>query len=1019
MIHALKLCRWALPLLAMLLAFPSAHALDPNRLMTQYVRERWNANRGLPSGHVLAIVQTGDGYLWIGTDNGLVRFDGFSFQAFSFFSVGLLPNSPVLGLVTDDEGSLVVRLAGAVVLLKSTGQYENLSSEVGLTASHVTTIWKDANGGVFFSDLESGIVRLQGKKVEVLARPSRLPGAPLVTSLAETPDGKIWFGTLGPGLFYVRQGQVTRVTAGLPERKINCLLSGVNNELWVGTDGGLFHWNGRALNRSALPTRFDSTQVLTMLRDRQSNIWIGTSQGLLRVNAKGMSFSNETSLGTNGAVNALFEDREGNLWVGGTNGLERIRDSAFVTYSKTTGLPSEHNGPIYADAENRIWSASTGGGLYWLGKGRLKTVREAGLAKDEVYSIAGQNGEIWVGRQQGGLTNLHCCGAAISSHSYTERNGLAQNSVYTVYQSSDGAVWAGTLSGGVSRFKDGRFTTYTAASGLASSTINSILETRDKTMWFATSNGLSSLLKGQWKTIATADGLPSATVNCLFEDSAAILWAGTSEGLAFLDSGRFQVPDNAPELLHRQVFGIAEDKHGRFWIATANHVLAVRRDKLITGKVGASDLREYGSEDGLLSNEGVKRSNSVISDSSGRIWFSLSRGLSVTDASHLASDSAPAITHLQGISADGGPLESRDLVRVPASRKRITFAYTGLSLAAPERVRFRYFLEGFDRAWSEPVANREAVYTNLNAGRYRFHLVACNSDGVWNGAETTLQFEIEPVFWKTWWFGLLSLTVFLGLLWTFYQLRLRQLHRQFNIGLEARVNERTRIARELHDTLLQNFHGLMFQFQAASNLMLRRPDEAKRSLDDAIDETKKALAESRDAIQGLRSESIGNGNLAQLLMSTSRELADSSANEHPPVFDLIEEGERQTLSPTVSNDVCCVGRELMRNAYQHANAQRIEAEIRYGDSMFRLRIRDDGKGIDPKVLKEGGRTGHWGLRGVRERTDRIGAHLDVWSEPGNGTEVQLLVPAEIAYQNHRDSYRAKLTRKVKSRAQRS
>jgi len=236
------------------------------------------------------------------------------------------------------------------------------------------------------------------------------------------------------------------------------------------------------------------------------------------------------------------------------------------------------------------------------------------------------------------------------------------------------------------------------------------------------------------------------------------------------------------------------------------------------------------------------------------------------------------------------------------------------------------------------------------------------------------------------------------------------------MALDARVNERTRIARELHDTLLQNFHGLMFQFQAAGNLMLRKPDEAKRCLDDAINETKKALAESREAIQGLRSEVTAKGNLAELLVSTSRELADSHANEHLPVFDLIEEGQRRTLSSTVSSEVCRIAVELVRNAYQHALAQRIEVEIRYEDDSFRLRIRDDGRGIDPKVLKEGGRFGHWGLRGVRERADRIGAHLDLWSEPGNGTEVQLLVSASVAYESYRDSYRAKLLRKVKDRA---
>jgi len=315
---------------------------------------------------------------------------------------------------------------------------------------------------------------------------------------------------------------------------------------------------------------------------------------------------------------------------------------------------------------------------------------------------------------------------------------------------------------------------------------------------------------------------------------------------------------------------------------------------------------------------------------------------------------------------------------------------------------------------AEPVS-----YRNLSPGSYHFSVNATDTDGVWSDAVAATEFTILPAFYQTQWFRSLCVILFLATLAGLYQLRLRQLARQYNMRLEERVSERTRIARELHDTLLQSFHGLMFQVQAASNLMLRRPDEAKRSLDDAIDETKKALAESRDAIQGLRSEPIAKGNLAELLMSTSRELADANGSEDQPVVDLIEEGERRTLSPTVSNDISRIALELMRNAYQHAHAHRIEAEIRYGDSMFRLRIRDDGQGIEPKVLKEGGRLGHWGLRGVRERADRIGARLEVWSEPGNGTEVQLLVPAAIAYESFHDSYRAKLVQKVKSRAKRS
>jgi signal transduction histidine kinase len=262
---------------------------------------------------------------------------------------------------------------------------------------------------------------------------------------------------------------------------------------------------------------------------------------------------------------------------------------------------------------------------------------------------------------------------------------------------------------------------------------------------------------------------------------------------------------------------------------------------------------------------------------------------------------------------------------------------------------------------------------------------------------------------------------FLALLWIFYRLRLGQLQRKLDVGLEARVNERTRIARELHDTLLQTLHGLMFQFQAVRNQMPRRPDEAMRSLDEAISDTKEAIAESRNAIQGLRSEPIPEWNLAETLVAESRELARAADGDHErPAFELTEEGERPTLSFLAQNEVRRIALGILRNAFRHADARRIEAEVRYGVQTLRLRIRDDGKGIDPAVLKEGGRDGHWGIRGVRERAERIGAQVDFWSEGGAGTEVQVEVPAPIAYEKlPRNGVWSRLLRKVRDRAQRS
>ncbi len=727
-------------------------------------------------------------------------------------------------------------------------------------------------------------------------------------------------------------------------------------------------------------------------------MWIGTTGGLLRCNASGFALSPEKDLRGNGGINALFEDREGNIWVGGGRGLERIRDTPFLTYGPTDGLPSETNGPVYVDDQNRTWFAPAEGGLYSLKDGRVQKVKLAAeLDKDVVYSIAGRKGEVWIGRQHGGLTSLQYSDGTTKAQTYTEANGLAQNSVYAVYQSADGTVWAGTLSGGVSRFKDGRFTTYTTASGLASNTVNSILETRDGTFWFATPNGLTSMSNALWRTYSTPNGLPSEDVSCLFEDSSGILWAGTSNGLAFFDSVHLNVPQNVPELLRGQILGVAEDKSGSLWIATSSHILRARRNKLVDGTFGPEDVREYSVEDGLRSVAGVARNRSVVSDSAGRIWFSLGRGLSVVDPSHLAGDSAPALARVETISVDGHPIQLGDLVHVPASPKRITLGYAGLSLAVPERVRFRYFLEGFDRAWSEPVVSRQAVYTNLGPGSYRFRLIASNSDGLWNGTETAIRFEIEPAFWQTWWFRF-SVVLFFGLgILMVSRLRMLRMARQMNMRFEERLAERTRIARELHDSLLQGFQGLMFRLQAVRDLLPERPTDAVQALDSALENGDQAIAEGRGTVEGLRHSTVANADLMQALAALGEELVPANHNERAAAIRVLVEGKQRDLDPILRDEIYRIAREALWNAFRHAQAHKIEAEITYGDSQFLLRVRDDGSGIDRNVLERGSRAGHWGLPGMRERAEGFGGRLEVWSESGAGTEVELTIPAHIAY----------------------
>jgi PAS domain S-box-containing protein len=591
--------------------------------------------------------------------------------------------------------------------------------------------------------------------------------------MAETADGKVWLGTLGDGLFFLTGGRATNVNAGLPDRKINSLLP-IGEELWVGTDTGLYHGNGNGFLRLELPSFLGNVQVLSILRDHDSNMWLGTTRGLLRINGKGISFSEENELRGDGGINVLFEDREGNLWIGGARGLGRIRESAFITYSSVGDYRFEHNGPVYVDREGRTWVAPAQGGLYVLQNGRVHPVPSI-PTNEVVYSISGGADEVWAGRQRGGLTRLQFRNGAIRSHSYTEANGLAQNSVYAVYESRDGSVWAGTLNSGVSKFKDGRFTTFTTSNGLASNTVSFILETRDGAMWFATPTGLSSFSNGHWRTYTAVEGLPSPDVNCLFEDSSGTLWSGTSAGLASFASGHFHVPGGSPDVLREQILGMADDKSGRFWIATAHHVLRVPRDKLLSGVLKAVDVHEYDQADGLESTEGVKRSRSVVSDSAGRIWFSLSSGVSVVNASQINENSVPALPHIETITADSKTANLAGVVKIPPSPRRITFEYTGLSLAVPGRIRFRYFLEGFDSSWSQPVATREAVYTNLGPGSYRFRLVASNTEGLWNGPETAIALNVAPAYYQTYWFRSSCTAVFVGLLWALYRWRIHQL----------------------------------------------------------------------------------------------------------------------------------------------------------------------------------------------------------------------------------------------------
>jgi len=972
----------------------SAYAVDPSRALLQYLRYQWSAENGFTGGQVNAFAQTQDGYLWIGTAKGLFRFDGLNFVT----AQQLDPASPsitgVLGLTTDGDGNLWVRTQGSVLRYRD-GAFVDVMSDIA-PGSFITAMSRAIDGGVLLSNLMHGEILYARGGFKSLASSKTLLTA-LVISIAQTPDGKIWIGTRSDGLFCLSNGQITSITEGLPDRKINSLLPMKDNKLWIGTDNGIALWNGSGISTSDVPPSLSHVQISALMQDRDANVWVGTPRGLLRLNASGVSLLQEPDKQSIGEINALLEDREGNLWIGGARGIERLRDSPFVTYSVSEGLPSESDGPIFVDSDDRIWFGPPNGGLYWMRDGKVTPIRKAGLDKDVIYSLAGRKDDLWIGRQRGGLTHLVFQQGAMTAESYTQAQGLAQNSVYSVYESRDGTVWAGTLSGGVSSFKDGVFKNYTTADGLASNAVTSIEEGPDDTMWFATRGGLSALSHGRLQTYMVRDGLPSDDVISLLKDSSGALWIGTASGLAILASNKLHDVQALPESLREPILGLAEDRNGSLWITTSSHVLRVNRDKLLNGVLKDGDIRAYGLADGLRGTEGVRRDRSVVADQHGRIWFSLNRGISVIDPGQVR-DSPPAIPHIETVSANGKPVAMQALARIPGPLQRIAFNYTGLSLAVPERIRFRYRLEGFDRDWSDPTAARQAIYTNLGPGLYRFLLTASNSDGLWGGPEAAVSFRIEPAFWQAWWFQISCLLSLALITWTFHRLRVRQVSRQMQARLEERLEERETIARNLHDTLLQGFISASIQLDVAND-RLPADSPAKPLVERSLELMRQVSEEGRNAIRSLRSSRGESRDLEHALSQVGEEFAAEKQVD----FRVIAQGLPRSLHPVIWDEAYRIGREAVINAFRHSYAGKIEVEVEYTPRSLRILVSDNGRGIDADVAQTG-REGHWGLSGMRERAEKIGARLGVLSRIGTGTEVELSIPGNVAFESA-SSYR--------------
>lgn len=956
-------------------------ALDPNRSLREFGHQVWMTENGLPQNTVQSVTQTRNGYIWIATQEGLARFDGVNFAVFNKENTPQLKSNDIRFLREDSQGRLWISTSYGLIRLQD-GQFTSFTMNEGLPDNSVGPIVEDHKNTLWIAT-SGGLVRFEGAFKTYTTREGLASN--VIHGLLANADGSLLVATSG-GIQLFKDEKVTDWPSGeeLKTRGVTTMADGRDGRLWFGTLDGLFEYrDGRLINLSgdALP----DNRINSLLIDREGSLWIGTSGGLARFrNSQFDTFTSARGLSSN-LVLSIYEDREGSIWIGTeAGGVNLLKSKKFTTLTTKEGLPNDLVKVIYQDPRGGIWIGSNGGGLTLLKEGRLTTwTTREGLSSDVVLSITGDGaGNLWVGTPDG--LNLFRDGKFTT---FTFADGLSNDLVRSVYVDRSGALWVGTREG-LNRFADNRFSTYTTKDGLANDFIGAIYEDSKGSLWIGTLGGLSKLKDGQFRSFNTNDGLSSNTVISLYEDIGGDLWIGTNGGgLNRLRGDKFDSFTNQNGLSADVIYRILEDQQRNLWFSSNKGVFRVNKDEL--ERVAKSEIPAvhpifYGPADGTLTREcsgGGHPAGWKTAD--GRLWFATIKGIAVIDPANIPLNNVPPPIVIEQIQIDNQTAPMGQSQKFAAGSTRFDFYYTAPSFIAPENIRFKYKLEGFDDDWIDGGARRVANYTNLRPGSYRFRVIAANNDGLWNEQGALLDFYLEPHFYQTYWFLVLCALGLAAVAWQLYRMRVRQMSSQFG----AVLAERNRIAREIHDNLAQDILGISVQLELVARLMPTAAEKAKTHLDRARILVRNSMAEARRYVWDLRSQESQTKDLPTALSDTTRRL--TADNEVQSVVQVT--GAFRPLSSLIESNLLRIGQEAINNAVKHARAQRILIDLNFDTTTVRLSIRDDGRGFDVQAAQS---DGHFGLMGMRERADQIGGKLSINSEEGVGTEVIIEVPID-------------------------
>ncbi len=953
----------------------------------------WQVEDGLPGNVIQAITQTADGYLWIGTAAGLVRFDGVKFtEVFLKADAGPKKNSPSVTTLFEDRDKTLwigTEQEGAYILRK--GELSSVELNSG-TNNSVRCIFQSRDGTIWLGKSEGVSFYKNGSWQNVL-----LTNAPLndvVREIREDKTGDLWLAT-SRGLKKLMRHLTGEFESGETILKKSsrsfCITS--DGAFWIGTLSGLTKWSGGESTRFTKTDGLQDNVISALYEDKNKNLWIGSYGGLHRL-VDGKLVPVFGTAGENfGQINTIYEDREGSLWLGTRDGLQRLNAKQFSTYTKEQGLTHENVMSVFEDHTGSMWFGTWGGGLNKLKYGAMSSfTAKHGLSSDLILGLGeARNGSIWIGTDfEGGLFHL------FNGHidHYGREDGLVDSALRVVFEDREEKLWIGTRTA-LYIFSNGKFTRFTTADGLVGNSIRAILQDHEGVIWIGTETGLSCYRDGHFTSFKKANGLSHETILDLYEDADGVLWIGTAGGLNKFSKGTFHFYKAAQGLFRDEIFSILEDNRGSLWMSCSSGIFRVSKQNLSdfdAGKIKNINSVSYGKSDGLISAQ----CNSVAKPSAwkskdGRLWFCTVRGAAVVDPElELKSNDAPPPVVIEEGIADKKLISLNDIERekagqresgnshlpifslshllIPPGRGELEFNYTVLSFLAPEKNRFKYKLVGVDRDWVEAGGRRSAHYNNIFPGEYQFQVVACNNDGVWNSAGASVKIYLQPHFWQTTLFKILMTAVGVSLVAFIYRVRVARLREIERL--------RIRIAADLHDEVGSSLGTISL----LSRLLHKHSEKMEEKQDLAT--IHRISTETANSVRDIVWFINPDYDTTQDLLSRMKDSASTMLGEMQWRFDQPKENLARKLPLDFRQNIFLMFKETLANIARHSKASCVEIKVAEADGVWEMTIRDNGIGFD---LAKGGNGN--GLKNLQRRAEKMKGAVKIISRPGNGTTV--------------------------------